>query len=195
MKMSLSRSAFPFLFLNLTSKPPCSTNTPRSDTHCISFMIIIPRGDCLNVWLCMCAFKQEEEEGEGEGQGEARFIFFCPGLCERVEGQAWRWCLWWWWWWQEEHQRSEPLNLPGESPVETALISARCRSNSGLNVLCSWNGACITEGLMTLFRHRVRLQGGGTSGSVPLLRFFSHQSTCTLPETPRVQTSSYFLES
>lgn len=43
-------------------------------------MIIIPRGDCLGVWLCMCAFKQEEEEGEeGEGRGEARF-FFGPGL-------------------------------------------------------------------------------------------------------------------
>lgn len=160
-------------------------------------MIIIPRGDCLSVWLCMCAFKQEEGEGEeGEGRGEARF-FFGPGLWERVEGQAWRWCLWWWWWWQEEHQRSEPLNLPGESPVETALISARCRSNSGLNVLCSWNGARITEGWW-LYSHRpVRLQGGGNSGTVPLIKIFftSVNMYTSSAETPRVQTSSYFLDS
>ena len=117
---------------------------------------------------CVCVHLSKKKKKKKE-----KWDFSGPGLCERVEGQAWRWCLWWWCWWQEEHQR----NLPGEAPVEAALISARCRSNSGLNVVCSWNGARITEGLMTLFPSPVRLQGGGNSGTVPLLRFFSYQST------------------
>lgn len=151
MKMSLSRSAFPFPFPQFNIKAAVQhKHPPQLHTASLSWSlfpeVIVLACGCVCVHLSKRKKKEKKEKDE-----EKRDFFFGPGLWERVEGQAWRWCLWWWWWWQEEHQRSEPLNLPGESPVETALISARCRSNSGLNVLCSWNGARITEGLMTLF--------------------------------------------
>lgn len=146
-------------------------------------MFIIPRGDCLNACVCItvhtCVIASYTL-----ASAKARLLSGAVAsvrVCDCVKGQErWWWCLWWWWWWwQEKHQRSKSLKLPGGNRQQKPLWFQLAAVATAASVFWCWNGACITEGLMTLSPSPVLLQGGRNKWKHPLLGFLCIIQTST----------------